>query len=82
MYYAIMIKTQVQLEEWQYRAAKQEGARTSRSLSDLVREGLSLVLRRSGQPGRSSLEQLAGKYEPRACDDLKAHDRDWVESIR
>ena len=77
-----MIKTQVQLEEWQYRAAKQESARTSRSLSALVREGLSLVLRRSGQLAVPPLEDLAGKYEPRACDDLKAHDRGWVESIR
>ena len=77
-----MIKTQVQLEEWQYRAAKQESARSSKSLSALVREGLSLVLRRSGQPAVPALEDLAGKYEPRACDDLKAHDRGWVESIR
>lgn len=77
-----MIKTQVQLEEWQYRAAKQESARSSKSLSALVREGLSLVLRRSGRPAAPALEDLAGKYEPQACDDLKAHDRGWVESIR
>lgn len=77
-----MIKTQVQLEEWQYRAAKQMTARSSRSLSDLVREGLALVLRKSAQQPRQSLEQLAGKYEPRASDDLKAHDRAWAEAIR
>ena len=77
-----MIKTQVQLEEWQYRAAKQESARTSRSLSDLVREGLAAVLRKSALRPRQSLEELAGKYTPRSTQDLKAHDRDWVDSIR
>jgi hypothetical protein len=77
-----MIKTQVQLEEWQYRAAKQESARTSRSLSDMVREGLALVLHRAAGAPRSSLESLAGKYEPRPVDDLKPHDRAWAEAIR
>ena len=77
-----MIKTQVQLEEWQYRAAKQESARTSRSLSDLVREGLAAVLRKSALRPRQSLEELAGKYTPRSTKDLKAHDRDWADSIR
>jgi hypothetical protein len=77
-----MIKTQVQLEEWQYRAAKQESARTSRSLSDLVREGLALVLHRAAGAARPSLESLAGKYEPRPVDDLKPHDRAWAEAIR
>jgi hypothetical protein len=77
-----MIKTQVQLEEWQHRAAKQESARTSRSVSDLVREGLTLVLSRSARQPGQSLESLAGKYEPRALDDLKPHDRAWAEAIR
>jgi hypothetical protein len=77
-----MIKTQVQLEEWQYRAAKQESARTSRSLSDLVREGLALVLKRSAHQSRQPLEGLAGKYQPRPIDDLKPHDRAWAEAIR
>jgi len=77
-----MIKTQVQLEEWQYLAAKKEGARTQRSLSDLVREGVSLVLQRSSLRPALSLEELAGRYEPMATEDLKAHDRVWAEVIR
>lgn len=77
-----MIKAQVQLEDWQYRAAKEESARTSRSLSDLVREGLTSVLRNASARQLQSLEQLAGKYEGRALGDLKLHDRAWVESIR
>jgi len=77
-----MIKTQVQLEEWQYQAAKRESARTARSLSDLVREGLAAVLRKSALRPRQSLEELAGKYAPQSVDDLKPHDRAWTESIR
>jgi len=77
-----MIKTQVQLEEWQYQAAKRESARTARSLSDLVREGLTSVLRKSALHPRQSLEELAGKYAPRSTEDLKPHDRAWADSIR
>ena len=77
-----MIKTQVQLLEWQYQAAKKEGARTSRSLSDLMREGLEMVLQRSAAAPRGDLEGLAGKYTPRSVEDLKSHDRAWVEAIR
>lgn len=77
-----MIKTQVQLQEWQYQAAKKESVRTSRSLSDLVREGLVMVLKRSAAAPRGDLEGLAGKYTPRSVEDLKTHDRAWVETIR
>ena len=77
-----MIKTQVQLQEWQYQAAKRESARTSRSLSDLVREGLVMVLQRSATAPRGDLEGLAGKYAARSVEDLKSHDRAWVEVIR
>jgi len=77
-----MIKTQVQLQEWQYQAAKRESARASRSLSDLVREGLAMVLQRSATASRGDLEALAGKYTAQPADDLKPHDSAWVEAIR
>ncbi len=77
-----MIKTQIQLEEWQYQAAKKAGAELGRSLSDLVREGVTLVLNRVSQRPSVPLESLAGKYEPIPLDDLKLHDRVWVETIR
>lgn len=31
--------------------------------------------------GALPLEQLAGKYAPMPSDDLKAHDRQWAESV-
>lgn len=77
-----MIKTQVQLEEWQYQAAKKVGAATSRSMSDIIREGLSVVLPRLGQGGQKPLATIAGKYQAIPLQDLKDHDRRWVESIR
>jgi len=77
-----MIKTQVQLEEWQYQAAKKAGVATSRSMSDIIREGLSLVLPRLGQGGQKPLAAVAGKYRTLPLQDLKDHDRRWVESIR
>ena len=77
-----MIKTQVQLEEWQYEAAKKAGVVTSRSMSDIIREGLTLVLPKLGRGGQKPLAAIAGKYRPSNSQDLKDHDQGWVESIR
>lgn len=77
-----MIKTQVQLEDWQYEAAKKAGAATSRSMSDIVREGLALVLPKLSRGGKKPLVEIAGKYRPLDTNDLKDHDHGWAESIR
>jgi len=77
-----MIKTQIQLEKWQYEAAKKAGAASSRSMSDIIREGLSLVLPKLSQAGRKPLASIAGKYRPLHGQDLKDHDQGWTESIR
>jgi hypothetical protein len=77
-----MVKTQVQLEDWQYEATKKAGAVTSRSMSDIVREGLTLVLPKLGHGGQKPLAAIAGKYRPLSSQDLKDHDQGWVESIR
>jgi Arc/MetJ-type ribon-helix-helix transcriptional regulator len=77
-----MIKTQIQLEEWQYEALKKVSQRTSRSMSDFIREGVSLLLKKGSKQTHAPLEDLAGKYHPIPSGDLKAHDRDWADSIR
>jgi hypothetical protein len=77
-----MIKTQVQLEEWQYAAAKKAGVVTSSSMLDIMRERLTLVLPKLGKVGQKPLVASAGKYRPLNSQDLKDHDRGWVESIR
>lgn len=76
----VMIKTQIQLEEWQYEAVKKACAREARSLSDFIRESVALALRRGGTA--LPLSELAGKYEPTASGPLKPHDQAWAESIR
>lgn len=77
-----MIKTQIQLEDWQYSSLKRAGAETGRSLSDVIRESVSLFLKSQKKGGAVSLEALAGKYASRSFVDLKEHDRGWAESIR
>ncbi len=75
-----MIKTQIQIEEWQYEALKKQSTLTSRSMSDFVRQVLTDALKKR-VPSRP-LAEIAGKYRPVSSDDLKAHDADWAESIR
>lgn len=77
-----MIKTQIQLEDWQHAALKKVCQSSSRSMSDFIREGVSLLLKKTGTRHQSPLETIAGKYRPIESSDLKAHDRDWTESIR
>ena len=77
-----MIKTQIQLEEAQYGGLKRLGVLEARSLSDLVREAVALLLARSQRRAVGSLEEVAGKYERGDAGDLKDHDRGWAESIR
>ena len=77
-----MIKTQIQLEEWQYEALKRSSASSSRSMSDIIREGVTLLLNRTGRKSTTPLAQLAGKYRPVTGAELKPHDLEWVDSIR
>lgn len=77
-----MIKTQIQLEEWQYNDLKQVGVLNDRSFSDVVRESVSLFLKSKKNGALAPLESLAGKYTALPTDDLKMHDRVWAQSIR
>jgi hypothetical protein len=77
-----MVKTQVQIEDWQHVAVKKVSAMTSRSMSDLVREGLTLALQRAGRGAVKPISEVAGRHAPLPMDDLNRHDRAWAESIR
>jgi Arc/MetJ-type ribon-helix-helix transcriptional regulator len=77
-----MIKTQIQLEEWQYDGLKRVCRGSGRSMSDFIRESVSLLLKKNTSPTFLPLEKIAGKYRPLPETDLKGHDRDWVNSIR
>jgi len=75
-----MIKTQIQIEDWQYEAIKRETAPASRSMSDFIREAISDTLKK--RKPISSLSEISGKYIPIAGDPLKSHDAEWADSIR
>jgi Arc/MetJ-type ribon-helix-helix transcriptional regulator len=51
-------------------------------MSDFVREGVSLILKKNTPHATLPLEKIAGKFRPIAESDLKQHDRAWVNSIR
>ena len=55
-----MIKTQIQLEDWQYSSLKRAGAEAGRSLSDLVRESVSLFLKSQKKEGPFHWKRLPG----------------------
>jgi len=61
-----MIKTQIQLEDWQYSSLKRAGADAGRSLSDVVRESVSLFLKT--QKKRASPVHLTLKYSSRSIE--------------
>lgn len=75
-----MVKTQIQLEEWQYEAIRRQSAATSRSMADLIREALTAALAR--KVPRLALSDIAGKFKPATTADLKTHDAAWADSIR
>jgi len=75
-----MIKTQIQLEAWQYAEVRARASQNSCSMSEVIREAVTEALKR-GRPQRS-LKEVAGKYAPLGLEDLKSHDAAWAESIR
>lgn len=80
-----MIRTQIQLEESQYRRLKDLSHADSRSLSDLVRESVGHYLARRETQSPPPLESVAGKYSSSArpsSGELKAHDQHWADAIR
>lgn len=76
-----MIRTQIQLEEAQYRALRERGARTGQGLAQQVREAVGLYLAAQDRPA-DSLESVAGRFRARPLDGLKPHDHDYTETIR
>lgn len=75
-----MVKTQIQLEDWQYAALKKETGSMGRSMSDFIRQAVTEALGKSRS--QIPLSEVAGKYTPQSTNDLKPHDEAWAESIR
>ncbi len=76
-----MIRTQIQLEEHQYRQLRSLGSRSGKGLAEQVREAVGLYL--AQQRGDvEPLESALGKFRPVSSRGLKPHDRDYVDTLR
>lgn len=76
-----MIRTQIQLDERQYRELKALGAQSGKGLAQQVREAVGVYLAQQG--ARSvPLETALGRFRPSVAKGLKPHDRDYVETLR
>ena len=62
-----MIRTQIQLEEKQYRTLKEMAAEYNVSMATLIRQGVDMVIEKEEKPSREELKKkaiaLAGKYQ-------------------
>lgn len=77
----VMIRTQIQLEERQYRQLRSLGARAGKGLAEQVREAVGLYL--AHQEGKAEpLETALGRFRPVSDRGLKPHDRDYADTLR
>lgn len=79
-YHVIVIRTQIQLSDEDYRKLKTIAAREGRSMADCIREGILLFFRQVSSDAQD-LDSIAGAFRPVSLEDLKPHDRHWAETI-
>ncbi len=80
-YSDVMVRTQIQLTEDQHRQLLARGAREGLGLAEQVREAVQLYLaQRVARP--APLAEALGKFRPRSPRGLKAHDRDYADTLR
>jgi predicted CopG family antitoxin len=65
-----MIKTQIQLEDWQYSSLKRAGAEAGRSMSDVIRESVSLF---------KDQKKRRARFTRSACREILLTDRRGLE---
>lgn len=74
----MMLRTQIQLPEAQALRLKRLAAEQGRSMADLIREGVTLVLARAGQPDEEERRRRAlaivGRFHSGVGDIAEAHD--------
>ena len=72
-----MVRTQIQLEEEQYRYLKERSRRTGESLSALIREAVERM-REAEAPLRDRARRLIGAFEADVTDGSLRHDDYFV----
>jgi len=79
-----MLRTQIQITEEQARQLKQVAAREHKSMAEVIREGIDLVLQRQTGVNEKALRrraiELAGKYRSGVTDLSEEHDRYLAEA--
>ncbi len=75
-----MIRTQVQLSERHYEILRRRSLQTRKSMAQQIREALNLYLR-SEEMADDDLSDIAGRFKALPMQELKAHDRQFVEAI-
>lgn len=83
LYSYIMIRTQIQLEEEQYRQLRKIGAAEDKGLAEQVREAVGLYLARRSHV-YPALEELGPGFRPDsppAGQELKTHDQWLADAI-
>jgi len=74
-----MIRTQIQLEEEQYRFLKERSRRTGESLAALIREAVDRM-RDDQAPLRERARRLIGAFEADVTDGSTRHDELFAEA--
>ena len=79
-----MVRTQIQLTEQQARKLKRLAAEQGRSMADLVRDGVDLVIDAAQQESRKSRMQRAartfGKFRSKSGDLSRRHDDHFADA--
>ena len=77
----VMVRAQIQLEEAQHRQLLARGSRDGLGLAEQVREAVQLYLAQRGAKP-APLADALGKFRPQSPRGLKAHDRDYADTLR
>lgn len=81
-----MIRTQVQLTEEQSRALKRLSAKKQKSIAELIRQGVNILLRStevvSPEEQRKRAINVAGRFHSGISDLSARHDAHFVEAYR
>jgi hypothetical protein len=81
----MMIRTQIELDEEEWKALRQCSTETGRSVADLVREGIRLYLSSRKHPREEQVRRAIaaiGKYRSGLKDGSVNHDRYLADDVR
>ncbi len=80
-----MVRTQIQLTDSQVRDLRRLSSQSGRSMADLIREGVEVVLAAQHRPSRQERTQralrAAGRFRSGSSDVSRNHDRYLAEAF-